>query len=104
MNKTIKDLRKLNKNQLVYAVYQLENTHKQTITDHAMELSNLRELLEVEKKSVEHWKNQANDQERARKNLSNELQKTVSDNHNQEQIIRKLGDSLALAGEAIAHL
>lgn len=82
----------------------LSQRRAQTITDNAMEVRRLHELLDVEKKSVEHWKNYAHDQERIRQNLSNELQKTVGKSHNQEQIIRKLGDSLALAGEAIAHL
>jgi len=104
MNTTIKNLRKLSKDQLVYTVYQLENTHKQAVTDHAMEVSRLNTAIQTERKTNEHWRTEANKYQHEAAAARNELQKVQGKCHNQEQIIRELGTAVTKLGECIAHL
>lgn len=98
------DLANRPKSWLIKRVLWLQLGRKQMVTDHAMAAKNLSDQVQHERKQVQLLKEQlqkAEDTLSARQIL---LQKSVSDNHNKQQIIRKLGDSLALAGEAIAHL
>lgn len=97
MNKTIKDLRKLDKNQLVYAVYQLENRHKQAITDYAMEVNRLKVDLET-------WKKMYHDQVEFKDSAERELKQSRAFVARQEQVIRELGNAVTKLGECIAHL
>lgn len=100
----VNDLNKKTKHWLIKHAMWLNLQLKKTVTDHAMELENLRQQLETERKTVEHWKDYSHKCEVEAGAARNELQKLQAKCLNQEQIIRKLGDSISLAGEAIAHL
>jgi len=100
----VNDLNKKSKRWLVRHAQWLDLRRKQAVTDHAMEVSRLNTAIQTERKTVEHWKDYSHKCEVEAAAARNELQKVQGKCRNQEQIIRKLGDSISLAGEAIAHL
>lgn len=99
-----KDLNKRSKRWLVKRVQWLQLLNKQAITDHAMELSSLREQLDTANKAKDSWIAEFNNAVDKASTAERDLKEARNKITNQRQVIAKLGNSIADLGECIAHL
>lgn len=92
-----KELNKKSKRWLIAALELIKLNRKQAVTDHAMELENLRQQLETEKKSADFWRAEAN-------KAAATASKTEVELRQSRAFVTKLGGAVAKLGDSIAHL